>query len=180
VRIGPEFEGFANNDLYHEDPTGADHDRYSAGLKKALYNYMHRNGFDFPLGKFFDFKIPNTTVPNKLISKHIKKPLPDLPGMSSYVFCWHQTEVVSLKTEKGNTELIFVQKKGHRKVLLPEAIAAYIVSNKSRFELFSEQSIVYSEVMEEWGSLLSLPFDELTRANWYLQLREGIIWLLKK
>jgi hypothetical protein len=100
--------------------------------------------------------------------------------MSSYVFCWHQTEVVSLKTEKGNTELIFVQKKGHRKVLLPEAIAAYIVSNKSRFELFSEQSIVYSEVMEEWGSLLSLPFDELTRANWYLQLREGIIWLLKK
>jgi hypothetical protein len=96
------------------------------------------------------------------------------------VFCWHQTEVVSLKTEKGNTELIFVQKKGHRKVLLPEAIAAYIVSNKSRFELFSEQSIVYSEVMEEWGSLLSLPFDELTRANWYLQLREGIIWLLKK
>lgn len=180
VRIGPEFEGFANNDLYHEDPTGADHDRYSAGLKKALYNYMHRNGFDFPLGKFFDFKIPNTTVPNKLISKHIKKPLPDLPGMSGYVFCWHQTEVVSLKSEKGNTELIFVHKKGHRKVLLPEAIAAYIVSNKPRFELFSEQPIVYSEVMEEWGSLLSLPFDELTRATWYLQLREGIIWLLKK
>ena len=180
VRIGPEFEGFANNDLYHEDPTGADHDRYSAGLKKALYNYMHRNGFDFPLGKFCDFKIPNTTVPSKLIAKHIKKPLPDLPGMSGYVFCWYQTEIVPLRTEKGNTELIFVHKKGHRKVQLPDAIANYIINNKSRFDLFSDQSLNYSEVMEEWGSLLSLPFDELTRAAWYLQLREGIIWLLKK
>ena len=25
IRTGPEFKGFANNDLYHEDPTGANH-----------------------------------------------------------------------------------------------------------------------------------------------------------
>ena len=62
VRTGPEFMGFANNDLYHDDPTGCDHAKFSDGLNKALYNYMFDNGFDVPLQNFFDFKVPKTTV----------------------------------------------------------------------------------------------------------------------
>lgn len=62
VKTGPEFQGFANNDLWHDDPTGCDHAKYSAGLNKALYNYMFDNGFDLPLQSFFDFKVPKPTV----------------------------------------------------------------------------------------------------------------------
>src|ERR1700755_446225 len=32
---------FANNDIVHIDPTGADHDTFSFGLKRSLLNYMH-------------------------------------------------------------------------------------------------------------------------------------------
>lgn len=53
---------FANNDIIHEDPTGADHDSFSFGLKKSLLNYMHGTCFDLPLQKWFDFKVPRTTV----------------------------------------------------------------------------------------------------------------------
>ncbi|RQO32118.1 radical SAM protein [Taibaiella sp. KBW10] len=53
---------FANNDLPHIDETGCDHDQFSSGLKKALYNYMHGLCFDFPLQDWFDFKIKPTTV----------------------------------------------------------------------------------------------------------------------
>ncbi|MGB5930056.1 MAG: radical SAM protein, partial [Cyclobacteriaceae bacterium] len=47
---------FANNDIYHHDPSGADHEQFSEGLKKSLFNYMHGLCFDFPLQQWFDFK----------------------------------------------------------------------------------------------------------------------------
>lgn len=53
---------FANNDVVHIDPSGADHESFSFGLKKSLFNYMHGACFDFPLQKWFDFKVPKTTV----------------------------------------------------------------------------------------------------------------------
>jgi len=59
---------FANNDLEHIDPTGANHDQFSEGLKKSLFNYMHGMCFDFSLQKWFDFKVPNTTVAPDVIA----------------------------------------------------------------------------------------------------------------
>ncbi|WP_233530659.1 B12-binding domain-containing radical SAM protein [Gelidibacter salicanalis] len=42
---GPEFEGFAQNDLHHKDPQGADHPKYTTGLNLALHNYLNNAGF---------------------------------------------------------------------------------------------------------------------------------------
>jgi radical SAM superfamily enzyme YgiQ (UPF0313 family) len=53
---------FANNDLVHTDPTGAEHERYSEGLKKSLFNYMHGIGLDDPLGNWFQYKVPKTGI----------------------------------------------------------------------------------------------------------------------
>lgn len=53
---------FANNDIQFTDATGIDHNKFSSGLKKSLFNYMHRVGFDLPLQEWFDFKIPCTTI----------------------------------------------------------------------------------------------------------------------
>jgi hypothetical protein len=60
---------FANNDIVHIDPTGADHDSFSYGLKKSLLNYMHNLCLDDPLNKWFDFKVPRTTVAPDYITK---------------------------------------------------------------------------------------------------------------
>ena len=59
---------FANNDIVHLDPTGADHDTFTLGLKKSLLNYMHGACFDYPLQKWFDMKVPKTTVLPEYIS----------------------------------------------------------------------------------------------------------------
>lgn len=53
---------FANNDINFTDKTGINHDQFSFGLKKSLYNFMHGIGFDFELSEWFDFKIPRTTI----------------------------------------------------------------------------------------------------------------------
>ncbi|MDN3676790.1 B12-binding domain-containing radical SAM protein [Flavobacterium paronense] len=54
---------FANNDIQFKDKTGIDHDKFSFGLKKSLFNFMHGICFDYELQDWFDFKIPDTTIP---------------------------------------------------------------------------------------------------------------------
>ena len=53
---------FANNDLPHKDTNGANHIKFSQGLKTSLFNYMNGAGFDLPLQNWFDFKIPKPTL----------------------------------------------------------------------------------------------------------------------
>lgn len=53
---------FAHNDIQFEDKTGINHDKFSYGLKKSLFNYMHGICFEYDLQEWFDFKIPNTTI----------------------------------------------------------------------------------------------------------------------
>jgi len=65
---------FANNDIAFTDKTGIDHDQFSYGLKKSLFNYMHEIGFEFPLQDWFDFPIPETTVPADFIERALEDP----------------------------------------------------------------------------------------------------------
>jgi len=58
---------FANNDIVHIDETGTNHDKFSFGLKKSLFNYMHGICFDYPLQDWFEFKVPRTKVPQYYI-----------------------------------------------------------------------------------------------------------------
>ncbi len=68
IQQGPEFKGFAENDYYHEDPEGTDHEKFSNGLKVSLFNFMHGLGTDQELSRWFDFAVPTT----KIASKYIK------------------------------------------------------------------------------------------------------------
>ncbi len=58
---------FANNDVEYEEENNTDHDAFSYGLKKSLFNYMHHIGIDEPLQKWFDTKMPRTTVASNFI-----------------------------------------------------------------------------------------------------------------
>ncbi|MFK8102079.1 MAG: radical SAM protein [Saprospiraceae bacterium] len=70
----PAKVSFANNDLAFVDHTGIDHDQFSYGLKKSLFNYMHGSCFDFPLQEWFEFEIPPTTIPNNFIQRSLEDP----------------------------------------------------------------------------------------------------------
>jgi hypothetical protein len=58
---------FANNDINYTDKTGIDHDKFSFGLKKSLFNFMHGICFDYALQDWFDFKIPKTKIQDDFI-----------------------------------------------------------------------------------------------------------------
>jgi hypothetical protein len=70
---------FARNDVAFDDPTGCDHDALAAGLRKAVYNFMHGVGLDADPRSWFEppparvrkrpVKLPRARVPPDLIKK---------------------------------------------------------------------------------------------------------------
>jgi hypothetical protein len=107
---------FANNDIEHTDPTGADHEQFGFGLKKALHNYMHGTCLDLPLQKWFDFKVPKTTVAPGFIHDAINEPeyAPGLTQKLVWIGNMPRTSMVT-RSKKGNTwemmEMIFPTKR---------------------------------------------------------------------
>ncbi|MCF8465166.1 MAG: radical SAM protein [Flavobacteriales bacterium] len=88
VKIVGECVGsFANNDLQHEDPTGADHDLFGEGLRKSLFNYMHGTGFDLPLQEWFETKVPKTSLPPDLIEGYLAE-IEDRGIKSNHTLVW--------------------------------------------------------------------------------------------
>ena len=72
--VNEKVGAFANNDLQHEDPTGADHNQFGEGLKKSLFNFMHRIGFELPLQNWFEDETPETSLPPNLIESYLAEP----------------------------------------------------------------------------------------------------------
>ena len=69
-----EVGTFANNDVNFKDETGINHEKFSFGLSKSLYNFMHGICFDYPLQDWFEFKIPKTRIPYNFIENAILQP----------------------------------------------------------------------------------------------------------
>ena len=68
-----DFGGFADNDRFFNDPSGTEHELYSDGLRKSIFNFMHEIGIDFPLRDWFEFKVPKTSLSPNLIRKALNK-----------------------------------------------------------------------------------------------------------
>ncbi len=100
-----EIGTFANNDINFKDSTGIDHNQFSFGLKKSLYNFMHGICFDYPLQDWFEFKIPSTTIPDDFIFNALTEDA-DLSIKPNLKVVWIGGEPqVSdfVKTKKGNS-----------------------------------------------------------------------------
>jgi hypothetical protein len=178
-RVGPEFLGFANNDLYHEDPTGADHERFSEGLKKALYNYMHQVGLDFPLSEFFDFKVPMTHLPPQLIRNYLKSSLPDPVHATGFRLMWHHVHVkMGKKTRKGQ-EVLFSTHKGIVKIDFPEAIAHFIQENARCFETNSPKVLDLAATVLFFAKAVNCSPEEILKLDWWKKWRKDVVWVIK-
>jgi len=91
---------FANNDLQILDPEGIDHTKYSEGLRKSLYNFMHDIGFDLNLQEWFEFKIKPTTIPSSFIQNVIESQTFILPSPNSKVIWLGKSPKVRTATKR--------------------------------------------------------------------------------
>jgi|TARA_R110002110_G_scaffold139397_3_gene325942 hypothetical protein len=105
--ITPTYQNisFANNDIDFVDSTGIDHSKFSFGLRKSLFNYMHGIGFELPLKDWFEFKIPKTQIKPDFISQCLLTE-PDFNIKPSAKIIWLGTIPITTeitKTKRGNS-----------------------------------------------------------------------------
>ena len=101
-KVSDTLGSFANNDIAHIDASGANHEIFGYGLKKAILNYMHGACYDFPLQKWFEFKIPKTSIaPN-----YIQTELDAVEiGLNNYKAIWTglmPTSTIVSRAKKGS------------------------------------------------------------------------------
>lgn len=60
--LGPKFEGFADNDLLHEDRIGKTPDWLGEGLRRSMLNYLEGRGLTMDVREWFDHSAPKPRV----------------------------------------------------------------------------------------------------------------------
>lgn len=157
VRKRTETVGsFANNDIEHIDQSGAEHEKFGYGLKKALLNYMHANCFDVPLHKWFDFKVPRTTVASDYIRKAIEEPEHFSSAPNSKVI-WlgraPQSEIIS-KSKKGASwevmSLSFQTKKTTHVVQVEPQKGQWLLGLFSKLNVYNASHMTLQQIKSDF------------------------------
>jgi hypothetical protein len=146
---------FANNDINFKDTTGINHDKFSYGLKKSLFNYMHGICFEYELQEWFDFTIPRTKIPKEYIHNCLQseqsfatKPNARIVWLGSQP----QTEI-SVKSKKGiswnRMKLTFHKKTQSFDILVSEQEGAWLLSVIEKLTIGNEKWS-YSDVKADF------------------------------
>lgn len=186
-RVSELAGSFANNDLEHTDPTGCDHETFSSGLRKSLFNYMHGICFDFPLQDWFDFKVPRTRVPAGYIEEALTEPeektikpstkmvwIGGQPAMETYT-----------KTKKGKTYtrtvLQFPVKREDVEIIIPEKTGKWLLELFPLLSVTNDKTFTYGEFVKAFEQLEQeefSDFDDFWQDEAVLQLRDHGLLLL--
>ncbi len=150
---------FANNDIVHIDPTGADHDSFSFGLKKSLLNYMHGICLDDGLQKWFDIKVPKTTVSPDFIKNALLDidPLTFKPTAKT-VWLGKDPEVSPFtQSKKGNQRemlsLNFTTKKDQHIIQLQKKQGEWFVEMLKKLSIDQAKIYTLSEIKENYEAV---------------------------
>lgn len=143
-----EDSSFANNDVPHIEMSGAIHDKFSFGLKKSLFNYMHGMCFDWSLNEWFDFKVPRTTVAPNYIANCLESEL--FPSYKA------NQKIVWLGTDPYK-EYFVKKKKGRERAMV--ALTFYTKCDTFSIEMEQQDGDWFSSFLEE---LTNSPTQTLT------------------
>ena len=155
-KMSTAIGSFANNDIEHSDPTGADHPTFSFGLKKSLLNYMHGACFDYPLQKWFDFKIPKTTVaPDYILNSLQQEELVNSKPTTKIVWLGNKPSIVNFtKSKKGShwqmSELTFQNKRDVLNIKVSEQQGAWLTEMLEKLSVYQLKTYTIQEVKQNY------------------------------
>lgn len=173
------FDIFADNDLDHADPTGADHDLFAEGLRKSLFNYMHEVGFDLPLQQWFTFGIPATSIPPRYIERAIghtadKDPRPNalviwpgnLPSMAVFELQQGRKVVVM-------AELEFYSKQSQWLLEATVPVGQWLMDTLPTLLIGPHEPCSFVQLKDQYESAGLGSFGPFTQSPVWTQLREN-------
>ncbi len=179
VKAGPAHSLFANNDLIHEDPTGCNHEQFSKGLAKSIFNYMHGVFLEKPVNYWFDFKTPRTTIPPNLIAKSIATTTNnDLLRPNSLVVWTGNLPDLELITERKKDRvretalLTFHEKTEDVELKVPKEIGEWLTSLLPMTSTSQEKALLIKQVAANFPVSVAGGFEQFVQGNTWKYLRE--------
>ena len=184
VRTGPDFGGFADNDLYHDDPKGANHDLFGDGLSKSLFNFMHGVGLDFPLKDWFEFKTPKTTIDPNYIENCLNEVDTDSAKEKSLVV-WlgnkpsvNYFEAMQGKKVIAMAELEFFDKKKDWQLHLPATEAKWLEDVFDKLIIANQPPLLLSDLKKDYEGSSLVDFTGFMQSSTWSVLRANGLLLL--
>jgi hypothetical protein len=147
---------FANNDINYTDKTGIDHNQFSFGLKKSLFNFMHGICFDYPLQDWFEFKIPKTKTPKDFIynALHEETDFNIKPNAKIVWLGGKPTVEHFTKSKKGNSwemiKLVFHDKKESFAIQLNKEEGEWLVKTLERGSVYNSRLLTFQEIKSDF------------------------------
>jgi radical SAM superfamily enzyme YgiQ (UPF0313 family) len=175
---------FANNDLVHVDKIGTNHEAFSEGLKKSLFNYMHGIGFDFALDKWFDFKVPRTKISPHLIQKILSQEEEKSVKAGAKIVWLGNTPSVKFYTKSKNgkdvsmAELSFTNKKNDFKITIEQNIGVWLSEILAKLSASNKNTYSFIEVGQDFKKQNHGSFENFWNSDPALELRENGLLIL--
>ncbi|MFM7895937.1 MAG: B12-binding domain-containing radical SAM protein, partial [Flavobacterium sp.] len=147
---------FANNDINFKDKTGINHDKFSFGLKKSLFNYMHGICFDYDLQDWFDFKIPKTKISPDFIYNCLEKEQ-NFTTKPNAKIVWiggkPQTEIFT-KSKKGNSwemmKLTFHNKTQSYDISVNAEEGKWLVDTLEKISVYTDNKLTFAQLKSDF------------------------------
>jgi hypothetical protein len=153
-KVTEQIGTFANNDIEHIDPTGADHESFGYGLKKALLNYMHGVCLDNPLGSWFDFKVPKTTIAPDFILNAVEEPEFSHANNKVIFTGNHPKTAIVTKSKKGNSwevmSMEFQTKKTTLSISVDPAKGQWLLNQLPKLSIHNPLQLTVQQMREDY------------------------------
>jgi len=151
---------FANNDIEYNDSTGINHDKFSFGLKKSLFNFMHGICFDYELQEWFDFKIPRTKIHPDFIFNALEEQN-DFNTKPNAKVVWlggKPSAEIFTKSKKGRSwemmSLTFHDKKESFAIQTSKEEGEWLTSILSKISISNAKNYTFQEVKNDFETTL--------------------------
>ncbi len=152
IKESESIGAFANNDINYRDKTGVDHDKFSFGLKKSLFNFMHGICFDYPLQDWFEFKIPKTKIPKDFIYNALHEEIDfNIKPNAKIVWLGGKPTIEHFtKSKKGSSweimKLVFHDKKESFTIQLNRQEGEWLVKMLEKVTVFNSKKYTFQEI----------------------------------
>jgi len=175
---------FANNDLEFIDDQGTDHEAFSEGLRKSLFNYMHGLCFEYKLNQWFDFKVPKTTVSPNFIENALAYPEAKNLKPSSRILWMGNNPSIEFYIKKGKgqevrmAKLIICNKKDDVQIHVREDWGNWLFEIIPKLSITNTVLRTYQEIHQDFENRLDGPFQSFIFSNTCRELKEnGLLFL---
>ncbi|MBC7655367.1 MAG: radical SAM protein, partial [Oligoflexus sp.] len=147
---------FAHNDIQFKDKTGIDHDKFSLGLKKSLFNYMHGICFDFSLQEWFDFKIPKTNIKPDFIKKALETDVSFAEkGTAKVIWLGNKpTSNIFTKSKKGNSwemmQLVFQDRRSSFEISVDKDNGDWLLKTLNKINIHQKETLLFNQLKADY------------------------------